>query len=214
MKTLLGPFGAGTVVLFKAQFATDLPKKTDLKKLLRTSDVNLYKSRGHGSEMISTLENALDIARGYGSGEKRDSLSHKSTDFIVLRSGVSGNAFFQLKYAAQLIEGFNLTEKSLAYLKNLNSRFSDMKYIETHYARWVDTAERNIATLEAAGIKDETVSSVPLSLWKKDADLYGVQAVEIARKSITDWVDKWVWQAQPPAMNSQTNKVVTDTALT
>jgi tetratricopeptide (TPR) repeat protein len=193
MNNLLGPHDAATVVLFKAQFKTDLPKKADIKRLLRVTDLNFYKSRGQHNRSIECLERALDIVRG--NSERRFSRvsSYTSTDYAVMHADVSSNLFLQLKYASELVEGFNLTYQALQELEDLNDTFREMLEIQEDYDRWVKVALSNRDRLERAGITDASVSDLPFDVWQKQAGLYGRLAVDDARQRVALWLEKYTW---------------------
>ena len=193
MNNLLGPHDAATVVLFKAQFKTDLPKKADIKRLLRVTDLNFYKSRGQHNRSIECLERALDIVRG--NSERRFSRvsSYTSTDYAVMHADVSSNLFLQLKYASELVEGFNLTYQALQEIEDLNDTFREMLEIQEDYDRWVKVALSNRDRLERAGITDPSVSDLPFDVWQKQAELYGRLAVDDARQRVALWLEKYTW---------------------
>lgn len=193
MNNLLGPHDAATVVLFKAQFKTDLPKKADIKRLLRVTDLNFYKSRGQHNRSIECLERALDIVRG--NSERRFSRvsSYTSTDYAVMHADVSSNLFLQLKYASELVEGFNLTYQALQEIEDLNDTFREMLEIQEDYDRWVKVALSNRDRLERAGITDPSVSDLPFDVWQKQAKHYGRQAVDDARQRVALWLEKYTW---------------------
>jgi tetratricopeptide (TPR) repeat protein len=193
MNNLLGPHDAATVVLFKAQFKTDLPKKADIKRLLHVTDLNFYKSRGQHNRSIECLERALDIVRG--NSERRFSRvsSYTSTDYAVMHADVSSNLFLQLKYASELVEGFNLTYQALQELEDLNDTFREMLEIQEDYDRWVKVALSNRDRLERAGITDASVSDLPFDVWQKQAGLYGRLAVDDARQRVALWLEKYTW---------------------
>ena len=193
MNNLLGPHDAATVVLFKAQFKTDLPKKADIKRLLHVTDLNFYKSRGQHNRSIECLERALDIVRG--NSERRFSRvsSYTSTDYAVMHADVSSNLFLQLKYASELVEGFNLTYQALQVIEDLNDTFREMLEIQEDYDRWVKVALSNRDRLERAGITDASVSDLPFDVWQKQAERYGRLAVEDARQRVAIWLEKYTW---------------------
>jgi hypothetical protein len=193
MSDLLGPHDAATVVLFKAQFKSDLPKKTDIKKLLRVTDLAFYKSRGQHNRSIEYLERALDIVRGHSMRRFSRVSAYSSTDYAVMHAGVSSNVFLQLKYASELIEGFNLTYASLQELEDLNDTFGDMLGIQEDYRRWMNTAIANVQRLESAGITDASISELPFDAWQADASDYGQQAVDTARQRVAAWLDTHIW---------------------
>jgi tetratricopeptide (TPR) repeat protein len=195
MNNLLGPHDAATVVLFKAQFKTDLPKKTDIKRLLHVTDLNFYRSRGQHNRTIECLERALDIVRGNSERRFSRTSSYTSTDYAVMHADVGSNLFLQLKYASELIEGFNLTYQALEELEELNDTFREMLEIREDYDRWVKVALSNRDRLERASITDAGVSDLPFDIWQKQAEHYGRKAVDEARQRVTVWLEKYTWSS-------------------
>ena len=211
MTPLLGPHGAATVVLFKAQFVTDLPKKSDIKRLLKISDMTYYKSSGRASRSIELLERSLSIARANSVKRfDRDSI-FSSTDYAVMHAGVASNLFMQLKYASELVEGFNITTKSLEQVDTLIRAFDNTLYVQASYREWTTTAARNIEMLQKCEVTDDSVTKAPLAQWQGEAALYGQEAIRQARAAVSQWVDAHVWPSIVPA-KKQAGALLPETA--
>ena len=55
----LGPFGKATVILFTAQFDSELPKLAEMKRSLKIPDGKYYRSHGHHSDLCNKLETLM-----------------------------------------------------------------------------------------------------------------------------------------------------------
>ena len=98
MKPFLGPYGAATIVLFTSQFDSELPKLSDLKRLLHIPDGAFYRSTGHHSTEITRLEEVLMILRDPTVNSTRYTYRRKtlSTDYLATVAGVNQSLFMTL----------------------------------------------------------------------------------------------------------------------
>ena len=122
MREFLGPHGKATIILMRSHFDTELPKLKDLKKLLHIPDGKYYKSGGRNSYDINKLERLLAILMEIR-GEEADWRKNSSSDYLVTVAEVHSNLFMTLKYTAQVIDGFNLSEAALNDLDKLTGNY-------------------------------------------------------------------------------------------
>lgn len=118
MSEFLGPHGKATVILMKAHFESELPKLKDLKKLLHIPDGRYYKSGGRNYSSTHRLERLLNILSEIR-GEERDWKRYSSSDYLITVAQVHSNLFMTLKYSAQVVDGFNLTDACMDELERL-----------------------------------------------------------------------------------------------
>ena len=121
MKPFLGPYGAATIVLFTSQFDSELPKLSDLKRLLHIPDGVFYRSTGYHCRDITRLEDVLRTLRDPTVNSISYTYRRKtlSTDYLATVAGVNQSLFMTLKYSAQLVAGFNLTTQAMEELAAL-----------------------------------------------------------------------------------------------
>jgi hypothetical protein len=128
-----------------------------------------------------------------------------------MHAGVASNLFMQLKYASELVEGFNITTKSLEQVDTLIRAFDNTLYVQASYREWTTTAARNIEMLQQCAVTDDSVSKAPLAQWQSEAQVYGQEAIRQARAAVTQWVDTHVWPSKAPA-KKQAGALLPETA--
>ena len=194
MSTLLDNFSSLTVILFKAQFPSELPLKKDLKDLLDVKDINFYKRNGQHERDVALLEKALCIARDpLVIKQFRRYTSHTATDIVITKPDVNGNIFVNLKYTSKLIEGFNLHGQCLEDLHLLIERYETTVNVNFHAMRWLEAAQSNMKKFIDEKIIDKTVTECDLYAIENFNKSYAMSAIHDARNAISDWVDKYCW---------------------
>ena len=195
MSTLLKTFSNLTVVLFKAQFPSDLPSKKDLKELLDVKDINFYKRNGNHQSDIKLLEKALCISHEpIVFKQYRNYSSHVATDIIITKPDVSANIFANLKYSSVLIEGFNLSGICLDDLELLIKRYESAISVHVQALNWLEAAKSNKTKFLNEQIVDLTVTECDLEVIENFNKSYAMTAVNSTRVAISDWVDQYCWR--------------------
>jgi len=195
MSTLLKNFSNLTVVLFKAQFPSDLPSKKDLKELLDVKDINFYKRNGNHESDVKLLEKALSISReSIVFKQYRIYSSHVATDIIITKPDVSANIFANLKYSSVLIEGFNLSGLCLDDLELLIKRYETAISVHVQAMDWLGAAKSNKTKFLNEQIVDLTVTECDFEVIENFNKNYAMTAVNSTRVAISDWVDQYCWR--------------------
>jgi len=193
MSEFLGPHGKATVILMKAHFDTELPKMKDLKKILHIPDGKYYKSGGRNYNPIHKLEELLTVLSAIR-GEERDWSRYSSTDYLITVAEVSSNLFMSLKYTAQVVEGFNLTDACMTELDKLLRAYSSICSMRDDIDRMWSTLENNKERAESAGIQDPTLRSPDIPGLQKLLHGYGDTQYLKACSDLNDWYKTYRWK--------------------
>jgi hypothetical protein len=194
MSTLLNNFSGVTVVLFKAQFASELPLKKDLRNLLNVKDINFYKRNGIHESDVSMLELALGIVREPVLYKLFPSYpKYACTDIIITKPDVKGNIFANLKYDSKLIEGFNLSGSCLIELKLLLKKYIMTIEVKLCALEWLSCAESNLKVFNTHNVVDDSVTGYDLQALQNFVDNYGTKGLTSARADIADWLTQYCW---------------------
>ena len=193
MRDFLGPHGKATIILMRSHFDNELPKLKDLKKLLHIPDGKYYKSGGRNSYDINKLERLLVIVREIR-GEERDWKKTTSSDYLVTVAEVHSNLFMTLKYTAQVIDGFNLTEAALDELDKLISNYGQICSMRSDITHMWDVLKRNSENASEKGVEDLTILNPNLSALQEILAGYGDDQYAKAIKDIQDWYETFRWK--------------------
>ncbi len=215
MKNFLGPHGKATIVLMRTHFESELPKLKDLKKILHIPDGKYYRSSGRNSYEINRLERLLVIL-GEIKGEKRDWQKTSSTDFLVTVAEVYSNLFMTLKYTAQVLDGFNLTEASLEEMEKLIVNYNYISAIRKEKDQMWETLKRNSERSAEKGIDDSTILNPDIPALQKILNSYGDQEYEKASNDIKDWYEtyRWKYKSSSKANSSDEDEAAETTSAT
>lgn len=203
MSDFLGPHGQATVVLMRSHFDSELPKLKDLKKLLNIPDGKYYKSGGRNGYEINRLEKLLGILQEIR-GEERNWKKTNSSDYLITVAEVHSNLFVTLKYTAQVIDGFNLTDKSLVDLDNLISEYNQICSMRQDINHIWDVLSRNSEQAVEKGYIDATVLQPDISSLQKILVGYGDLQYSNASKNIQDWYEKNRWKVKSGVSSKST----------
>ena len=201
MSDFLGPHGKATVILMRAHFDSELPKLKDLKKLLHIPDGRYYKSGGRNYSSTHRLERLLNILSEIR-GEERDWQRYNSSDYLITVAEVHSNLFMTLKYSAQVIDGFNLTDACMDKLEQLMSAYSSVCSMKSDVENMWSTLERNKEKAAKYGITDTTI--LEPNLPNLQSILYGYGDAEYlkATNELTDWYETYRWRVGAPKSDS------------
>lgn len=193
MSEFLGPYGQATVILMKAHFDTELPKLKDLNKLLHIPDGKYYKSNGRNSYSVQRLERLLNVLSEIR-GEQCDWSRYRSSNYLITVSEVNSNLFMSLKYSAQVVDGFNLTDACMDELENLMRAYSSICSMRSDVDHFWSTLEQNKETAEKDGFQDPTVSDPDLYSLQKLLYGYGDKQYLKACSDLNDWYNTYRWK--------------------
>ncbi len=194
MSTLLKNFNSVTVVLFKAQFPSELPMKKELISLLDVKDVNFYKRNGLHKSDIELLEFALGCAREpIRIAYCQDFPKFQSTDVLITKPNVRSNVFVNLKYGSNLVEGFNLSGSCMDELRGMSMKYRDAVRVRLHAVNWLNHAYENIKTFQSHNIYDPSVTDLNFTKLQEFVDQYGDLGVNSVRAEIIDWLTQYCW---------------------
>jgi hypothetical protein len=207
MSTFLGPRGQATVILFSSHFDHELPKLRELKRMLKIPDGKFYKSKGYHNRWIDQLESLLTKLRQARAPESDQIRRVSSTDFLVTVPDVAPNLFLTMKYSAELIGGFNLTDQSMVVLGDLLRAYDSATYVHQTPERIVSWLESNMTTRLAGAQDDQTVLQPDLDGIKRLLAGYGDANLEAAIKGLEDWHEQYRWQDRPKAPSDQDQAV-------
>ena len=200
MKEFLGPYGASTIVLFTSQFDSELPRLSEVKRLLQVPDGAFYRSTGHHSGQIARLEQLLGILRSTAlnpdSGYHYRGV-HLSTDYLITVANVPFSLFAALKYAAQLVAGFNLTNDAITDLGQLLERYRRVCGLRNRCSSWPETLQEQITQATTLGIKDPSILEADIEAVHRVTENYGLAAIQVCKDALQQWYDTYRWNVAP-----------------
>ena len=210
MSAFLGPHGKATVILMTAHFESELPKLKDLKKLLHIPDGRYYKSGGRNYASTNRLERLLGVLSEIR-GEERDWQRHSSSDYLITVAEVHSNLFMTLKYSAQVIDGFNLTDACMDELEQLMSAYNGNCSMKGDVSNMWATLERNKDRAIKLGITDETILNPDIPSLQKILQGYGDAEYLKATSDLKNWYDTYRWKVGTPSSKALSDESVDET---
>lgn len=210
MSAFLGPRGKATVVLMRAHFDSELPKLKDLKKLLHIPDGRYYKSGGRNYSSTHRLERLLNVLSEIR-GEERDWQRYSSSDYLITVAQVQSNLFMALKYSAQVVDGFNLTDACMDELEQLMSAYSSNCSMKSDVDHMWSTLERNKDRAFKLGITDTTVLDPDIPSLQKILHGYGDAEYLRASSDLQTWYDTYRWKVGIPKLKASSDESLDET---
>jgi hypothetical protein len=210
MSAFLGPHGKATVILMTAHFDSELPKLKDLKKLLHIPDGRYYKSGGRNYAATNRLERLLGVLSEIR-GEERDWQRHSSSDYLITVAEVHSNLFMTLKYSAQVIDGFNLTDACMDELEQLMSAYNGNCSMKGDVSNMWATLERNKDRAIKLGITDTTILNPDIPGLQKILQGYGDAEYLKATSDLKNWYDTYRWKVGTPSSRASSDESVDET---
>ena len=210
MSAFLGPHGKATVILMTAHFDSELPKLKDLKKLLHIPDGRYYKSGGRNYAATNRLERLLGVLSEIR-GEERDWQRHSSSDYLITVAEVHSNLFMTLKYSAQVIDGFNLTDACMDELEQLMSAYNGNCSMKGDVSNMWATLERNKDRAIKLGISDPTILNPDMPSLQKILQGYGDAEYLKATSDLKSWYETYRWKVGTPSSKSSSDESVDET---
>ena len=210
MSAFLGPHGKATVILMTAHFESELPKLKDLKKLLHIPDGRYYKSGGRNYAATNRLERLLGVLSEIR-GEERDWQRHSSSDYLITVAEVHSNLFMTLKYSAQVIDGFNLTDACMDELEQLMSAYNGNCSMKGDVSSMWATLERNKDRAIKQGITDPTILSPDIPGLQQILQGYGDAEYLKATSDLKHWYETYRWKVGTPSSIASSDQSVDET---
>jgi hypothetical protein len=210
MSAFLGPHGKATVILMTAHFDSELPKLKDLKKLLHIPDGRYYKSGGRNYAATNRLERLLGVLSQIR-GEERDWQRHSSSDYLITVAEVHSNLFMTLKYSAQVIDGFNLTDACMDELEQLMSAYNGNCSMKGDVSNMWATLERNKDRAIKLGITDATILNPDIPSLQQILQGYGDAEYLKATSDLKNWYDTYRWKVGTPSSKASSDQSVDET---
>jgi hypothetical protein len=205
MSEFLGPHGQATIIMMRSHFDTELPKLKDLKKLLHIPDGRYYKSGGRNYFEINKLEKLLAILQDIR-GEKRDWNKINSTDYLITVAEVHSNLFMALKYTAQVVDGFNLTDASMEDLDRFIIAYNKVCSMRSDVTHMWDVLKRNSEDAIEKGYADSTILNPDVPALQKILTGYGDAQYADAVKNILDWYEIHRWKVKASSKTKSTHE--------
>jgi hypothetical protein len=210
MSAFLGPHGKATVILMTAHFESELPKLKDLKKLLHIPDGRYYKSGGRNYASTHRLERLLGVLSEI-KGEERDWQRYSSSDYLITVAEVHSNLFMTLKYSAQVIDGFNLTDACMDELEQLMSAYNGNCSMKGDVSNMWATLERNKERAIKLGITDKTILNPDIPSLQQILQGYGDAEYLKATSDLKNWYDTYRWKVGTPSSKASSDEPVDET---
>ena len=210
MSAFLGPHGKATVILMTAHFESELPKLKDLKKLLHIPDGRYYKSGGRNYASTHRLERLLGVLSQIR-GEERDWQRYSSSDYLITVAEVHSNLFMTLKYSAQVIDGFNLTDACMDELEQLMSAYNGNCSMKGDVSNMWATLERNKDRAIKLGITDATILNPDIPGLQQILQGYGDAEYLKATSDLKNWYDTYRWKVGSPSSRASSDESVDET---
>ena len=210
MSAFLGPHGKATVILMTAHFESELPKLKDLKKLLHIPDGRYYKSGGRNYAATNRLERLLGVLSEIR-GEERDWQRYNSSDYLITVAEVHSNLFMTLKYSAQVIDGFNLTDACMDELEQLMSAYNGNCSMKGDVSNMWATLERNKDRAIKLGITDATILNPDIPGLQQILQGYGDAEYLKATSDLKNWYETYRWKVGTSSSKASSDQSVDET---
>ena len=204
MGEFLGPHGKATVVLMNAHFETELPKLKDLKKILHIPDGRYYKSSGRNYHEVNKIHRLLNVLAELR-GEDVHKFKNHSSDYLITVAEVHSNLFMALKYSAQVVDGFNLTDQCMSELDKLLERYRSICSMQDDIKYMWRTLEDNKEIAEKHSATDKTILNPDIPALKVILHGYGDSHYAQVTQEIRDWYETYKWKVKAPSQKSDSD---------
>ena len=204
MSEFLGPHGKATVVLMNAHFETELPKLKDLKKILHIPDGRYYKSSGRNYHEVNKIHRLLNVLAELR-GEDVKKYKNHSSDYLITVAEVHSNLFMALKYSAQVVDGFNLTDQCMSELDKLLERYRSICSMQDDIKYMWRTLEDNKEIAEKHSATDKTILNPDIPALQAILHGYGDSHYAEVTQEIRDWYETYKWKVKAPSQKSDSD---------
>ena len=192
MDHILKPHGTATVVLFSAQFDSQLPTMGKIKRALGTDHIKIYKSNGTHAYVVQKIERLLNHRHNYGNANHQPLVS--STHLIILPLGQYEKVFASLVFSAQLVGGFNLDTLALDELETIDKKRWWINQIAETPNEIRRKLEQSLDAANRIGLSD---ASLKAAIKHHDANFnadYGQIIAQEYQKQLKDWYEQYAWR--------------------
>ena len=204
MSEFLGPHGKATVVLMNAHFETELPKLKDLKKIRHIPDGRYYKSTGRNYHEVNRIHRLLHVLAELR-GEEVDRYKNHSSDYLITVAEVHSNLFMSIKYTAQVVDGFNLTDECMGELARLLDRYRSICSMQDDIKYMWKTLEDNKEIAEKHSATDKTILNPDIPALQAILHGYGDSHYAEVTQEIRDWYETYKWKVKAPSQKSDSD---------
>jgi hypothetical protein len=137
MHGIIGNLPSANFILFANDDQTPEPDIQEIKRLLSTKKVFLFKRSGHYRHTINSLDYLISC-KGTGILNNEYSSGLCITNIVRVDAGCKRNEFFDLKYSGQVIAYLTLDNSKLTeielLIKKIRSMQSEMIDLRSNYA--------------------------------------------------------------------------------
>jgi hypothetical protein len=193
MSEIIKQFGQATVILFNSPFETDLPAKSEIRRILGSGQVKSYGRKGQFNKDITDLLHAHDVSVNAEDPRYRFVTNASCTHAFITNNFVKFNAFAGLTYGAQLVAGFNLSGSSMDVLDLLLEHRQDLYKVISERAHWRERATAHRERMIHLGYSGPAASCTDLELFGELGHENGTAALYRVRQDIADWVTQHTW---------------------
>jgi len=206
MSQALGPFGKATVILFTAQFDSELPKLAEMKRLLKIPDGKYYRSHGHHSDLCNRIEQLIHIMRNPGDEQDPWYRNKVGTDVFITVPDVHADLFMTLKYSAQIVAGYNLTDEAVSELQKLLQNRKQVSRMRSICNSWPNTLEEHVKEAGKLGLSDPSITGIDIAAITRMTESYGDAALEQTTQALSVWHQRYRWRTAKEAFDSFTGE--------
>ena len=167
MSHTLGPYGKATVILFTAQFDSELPKLAEMKRLLKIPDGKYYRSHGHHFQ------------------------NRVGTDVFITVPDVQADLFMTLKYSAHIVAAYNLTNEAVSELGKLLRNRGQVCRMRFECRSWPKTLDDRAKQIRDGGLSDPSVTDIDISSLSRMFEFYGDAALKQANEALSYWHNRY-----------------------
>ena len=178
-----------------------LPKLKDLKKILHIPDGRYYKSSGRNYHEVNKIHRLLNVLAELR-GEDVNKFKNHSSDYLITVAEVHSNLFMALKYSAQVVDGFNLTDQCMSELDKLLERYRSICSMQDDIKYMWRTLEDNKEIAEKHSATDKTILNPDIPALKVILHGYGDSHYAQVTQEIRDWYETYKWKVKAPSQKS------------
>ena len=139
-------------------------------------------------------------------GEEKDWHKTNSSDYLITVAQVHSNLFITLKYSAQVIDGFNLTDACMDELEQLMSAYNSSCSMKGDVNNMWSTLERNKDRAIKLGITDTTILKPDIPSLQKILHGYGDAQYLNATSDLQTWYETYRWKVGTPRSKASSDK--------
>ena len=206
MNAILVPHGTATILLFRAQFDSELPPVATLRRELGTKHIRIYKSHREHANTIHQIERLCDDLRNHGksSGNPRNS----STHVIILPLGYYNKTLAAMAYTAQLLGGFNLTTAALNELEAIDNKRWDINRIASTAKEIRQKLASSQEAADRTGISDPSLQSAIDQHDSQFDPTYGQTIFQEYHQQQQSWYERHTWRDRRDIVTNSTESEI------